>query len=236
MNLGIMQPYFFPYLGYFDLINRVDQWIVFDVVKYSHKGWMNRNRILHPDEGWQYISVPVHKHVGLGRVCDVVPVNLQLTEQRILGQLQHYRKGGAPFFKEVTALVREAFAVPKLVSLSDLNVATLKVVSAYLEIGFDYAVLNQMNLDLPEIDHPGQWALEISCKLGASRYLNPPGGKDIFVPQEWAERGVDLEFTELVDFKYPCGNYAPIQHLSILDVLMWNSADTVKGYLDSRCA
>ena len=61
MRLGIMQPYFFPYLGYFDLINSTDRWIVFDTVQYIRHGWINRNRILHPNEGWQYIIVPIMK-------------------------------------------------------------------------------------------------------------------------------------------------------------------------------
>ena len=62
MKVGIMQPYFFPYLGYFDLINRVDKWIVFDTPQYIRHGWVNRNRILHPHQGWQYIVVPLKKH------------------------------------------------------------------------------------------------------------------------------------------------------------------------------
>ena len=234
LSLGIMQPYFFPYLGYFDVINRVDKWIVFDRVKYSHKGWINRNRILHPQDGWQYISVPVHRHVGEGRICDVTPVDLALAEQRILAQLQHYRKGRAPFFKEVSELVRRVFTAPDLVSLSDLNVSTLREVCAYLQISFDYMVFSKMGLDLPEIKHPGQWALEICDRLGAKRYLNPPGGKQIFIPSEWEARGIELQFTELVDFHYSCVGYAPVERLSVLDVLMWNEPVAVKSYLDSR--
>ena len=62
MKLGIMQPYFFPYLGYFDLINYSNRWIIFDTVQYIRHGWINRNRILKPGEDWQYISVPLVKH------------------------------------------------------------------------------------------------------------------------------------------------------------------------------
>ena len=62
MKLGIMQPYFFPYLGYFDLIHSVDKWVVFDTPQYIRHGWVNRNRILHPESDWQYIIVPLKKH------------------------------------------------------------------------------------------------------------------------------------------------------------------------------
>ena len=62
MKLGAMQPYFFPYLGYFDLINCTDRWIVADTVQYMKQGWVNRNRILNPSGGWQYILAPTRKH------------------------------------------------------------------------------------------------------------------------------------------------------------------------------
>ncbi|MBK7111860.1 MAG: WbqC family protein [Flavobacteriales bacterium] len=61
-RVGIMQPYFFPYLGYFGLIANTDRWIVFDPVQYIRKGWVNRNRVLKPGGGWKYVSIPVAKH------------------------------------------------------------------------------------------------------------------------------------------------------------------------------
>lgn len=233
MILGIMQPYFFPYLGYFDVINRADKWIVFDGVKYSHKSWVNRNRILHPKEGWQYISVPVHKSSENARICDVVPVDMRLAEQRILGQLEHYRKRRAPFFREVVDLVKKTFATPNLNSISDLNVAGLKWVCDCIGIKFDYSIFTQLKLELPTINHPGQWALEIADALKADCYVNPPGGKEIFLAHEWTERGIRLEFTDLVKFHYATGDFNPIEHLSILDVLMWNEPVVIKRYLDS---
>ena len=66
-----MQPYFFPYLGYFELIARTDRWVVLDTVQYNRKSWMNRNRILHPNNGWQYINAPVH-HAPRGTLIEKV--------------------------------------------------------------------------------------------------------------------------------------------------------------------
>ena len=71
VRLGIMQPYFFPYLGYFDLINRTDRWIVFDTAQYIRHGWVNRNRILHSDSEWQYILVPLKKHSRKAAIKDI---------------------------------------------------------------------------------------------------------------------------------------------------------------------
>ena len=59
MRLGIMQPYFFPYLGHFSLIAAADEWVVFDVTQYTPSSWMNRNRILHPVRGWKWLTVPL---------------------------------------------------------------------------------------------------------------------------------------------------------------------------------
>ena len=109
MKLGIMQPYFFPYIGYYDLMDRSDKWVVFDIVKYRPRSWMNRNRILHPSQGWQYVSVPVHRPSSQAKIDEVTVIDKAQACQRILGQLDHYQ-GRAPFFSEVTSLVRETFA------------------------------------------------------------------------------------------------------------------------------
>jgi hypothetical protein len=234
MKLGIMQPYFFPYLGYFDLINRVDKWVVFDSVRYSPKTWMNRNRVLHPKSGWQYLSVPVDKHSGDGSLSNVKLIDKTKALSRILGQIEHYRNGGAPFFRETFNLIHEVFRRTHSSTLTELNVAGLECVCDYLGIQFNYQLFSKMELNLPVVSHSGQWALEIADSLDAEEYINPPGGRQIFRPQEWIERKIKLTFTDLVDYRYICGKYVQVDHLSILDVLMWNKPENIKAYLDSR--
>jgi WbqC-like protein family len=104
MKLALMQPYFFPYIGYFELIYRVDQWIVFDIAQYIKLGWVNRNRILHPVNGWQYIIVPCRKHNYQVAINDIQIVEDNRWRSKIFGQIQHYSKK-APFFKPVTNIV-----------------------------------------------------------------------------------------------------------------------------------
>ncbi len=96
MRLGIMQPYFFPYIGYFDLIHQSDRWVVFDTVQFIRHGWVNRNRILHPYDGWQYIALPTRKHAQKTDIKDVLIADREQAFNKILGQLQHYKKK-APF-------------------------------------------------------------------------------------------------------------------------------------------
>lgn len=230
MRLGIMQPYFFPYLGYFGLIHRTDAWVVFDVVKYTPKTWANRNRILHPRGSWQYVSVPVvHRH---GQRIEEAEIQGRLSARdRVLGQLDHYRHAGAPYFAEVRNLVAGSFALNSD-SLCAINVQCLELVCGYLGIGFRPRILSREPLDLPVIEHPGQWALEIATALDADEYVNPSGGTKLFDPEAFRMRGIRLTFAPSMDFRYPTGPYEFVNRLSILDVLMWNAPEHVRAHLD----
>ncbi len=231
-----MQPYFFPYLGYFELIRRSDAWVVFDEVKYQPKSWMSRNRVLHPSEGWQYVGVPVDKHAGDGLIRNVRLIDAAAAHQRICGQLQHYRQARAPYFRQVLALVDRSFEGLQADALCELNVRSLAAICDYLGLDFAPRVQSRLALRLPPIEHAGQWALEICSALGASSYVNPPGGRDIFRVSEWQARGIELGFTELLQFRYATGPYDFVEQLSVLDVLMWNAPATVRTCLDERAA
>jgi hypothetical protein len=229
-----MQPYFFPYLGYFDLINYSERWIVFDTAQYIRHGWVNRNRILHPNEGWQYIIVPLKKH---GR--EILIKDIEINEEpkwiyRVMGQIQHYKEK-APFFGDTYRLLEHCLHM-KEVSLSRLNVAILERICQYLGIKFEYEYLSEMNLTFGPIEGPGDWALRISEAMGANEYVNPPGGKKIFNMSKFKELGMRLTFRDLPPIMYQCPGYHFIPYLSILDVLMWNSPDQVKAYLDKHKA
>ena len=230
MKLGIMQPYFAPYLGYFDLIRQCDQWVVFDTAQYIRHGWVNRNRILHPTTQWHYLIVPLQKHARETAIMDIKVAEGDPWRSRILGQLQHYR-GKAPHYLTVFDLVSSALAINTL-SLSQLNVLFLQRVCAQLGIPFHFHVFSEMNLDLPEISNPGQWALEISAAFGASEYINPPGGRDLFDESKFEARGIKLTIQEPIPFDYACPGYKPVPDLSIIDVMMWNTPEQIIAHLD----
>jgi hypothetical protein len=227
-----MQPYFFPYLGYFDLINSVDRWIVFDTVQYIRHGWINRNRILHPNSAWQYITVPLKKQSRSTLIKDVEISSIQSNwKQRILGQLMHYKKH-APFFDETIFLVGECLS-SNVVSLSRLNVSILQKICSKLDIQFDYNYLSEMQLELGSIEHAGDWALQISEALGATEYVNPIGGTHLFDAKNFECKGIKLTFKKIRVFEYKCGKYEFVPNLSIIDSFMWNSPTQIKEYLDS---
>ena len=227
MIAGIMQPYFFPYFGYFDHISRCDTWVVFDLTQYTPKSWMTRNRIQHPNQGWQYIVCEVHGSQNIP-ISSVSLCDRMKTRNKVLGQLNHYKKY-APYHKQVVHIVESAFDAARSDFLTDINVSGLSAVYDYLSFPFSPIIASEAGFTLPEITHPGQWALEICTLLGAETYLNTPGGRGLFRPEEFAQRGIRLGFTGIPRFVYDCKPYAYEPYLSILDVLMWNSPEEVRA-------
>lgn len=225
-----MQPYFFPYLGHFSLIASVDQWIVFDVTQYTPKSWMSRNRILHPKTGWQYVSVPLANASISIKTREARVLNLDDTRKSISGKLSHYKKR-APYFSQVEGIVQRTFDSAADDSLVSLNVSGLVAVCDYLKIPFSYRICSQLGLDYPSDLGPGDWAPYICECLGASEYVNPAGGKELFDPEVFRRRGVILYFAEFAEFKYATRSYSYEPNLSILDVMMWNSAEEITAAL-----
>src|ERR1700726_270216 len=105
MKLGIMQPYLFPYLGHFALIAAVDEWIVFDVTQYARKSWINRNRVLHPDAAWQYVSIPLANSFIHIKTSEARIGKFREQEHYVLGKISHYRRR-APYYVQVCEIVR----------------------------------------------------------------------------------------------------------------------------------
>jgi hypothetical protein len=225
-----MQPYFFPYLGYFDIINCVDKWIVFDTAQYIRHGWINRNRILHPNKGWQYIIVPLEKHPREASIAEVQIAEDSKWVQRIVGQIQHYKRR-APNFNETVALIEDCLN-PRERSISRLNVSILEEVCAVLKIDFDYSFFSEMNLRLGPVDGPGDWALRICEAMGAREYVNLPGGIEIFDKRRFDQSDIRLNIRNVPALEYSCRRYEFIPNLSIVDVLMWNDPQRIKFYLD----
>lgn len=226
-----MQPYLFPYLGYFYLMNSVDRWVVFDIVNYKKRSWMNRNRVLCERKGWQYISYPVQKATMGTKICDVMGNNSDSAKEKIIGQLGIYKKR-APYVHNVIEIVEETFARRISDRLVDVCVSGLNVVNERLGIDLELELLSEMELELPHIEHPGQWALEISKRLEADRYINPVGGKDIFKPEEFEEAGVELWFSDPKALVYNVKPFRFEPGLSILDVMSWLSFEEVNQALN----
>lgn len=232
MRLGIMQPYFAPALGYFDLIHLSDRWIVFDTAQYRRRSWMNRNRILHPSEGWQYITAHVNKEP---RGTPISAMSLSADPDwraLMLRQLDHYRRT-APHFDVARGLLEDTLADPTD-RLAELNVAFMRNACGLLGIRFEPEWFSTMELELGPVEEPGHWALRICEALGADEYVNPPGGEDIFDRGAFEAAGVRLRIRRFEEMSYDPVGYEYEPQLSLLDVLMWNPVDEIRGHLETR--
>jgi hypothetical protein len=233
MRLAIMQPYFFPYLGHFALIANVDAWIVFDITQYTPKTWISRNRVLHPSSGANWVSVPLRNSSISIKIGEARVLDLAAAAKSTLGKLSHYRRK-APYARQVEEIVESTFATEGIGnSLVGVNVAGLDTVCAYLGIPFRRTICSKMNLRLPDHLGPGEWAPAIASLVGAETYVNPIGGRALFKTADFEKRSVRLEFLRTEDFVYETRPFAFIPNLSILDVLMWNSPEVVRGALNS---
>lgn len=222
-----MQPYFFPYVGYFQLIANTDQFIFFDIVQYNKRSWMNRNRILHPNklDDFSYISAPVAKHDKGSLIRDININNDGKWQNKILSQLDVYKKLKAPFYNEVKQVVEEVLS-KECNTLLDLSIESTRAICDYIGIEFNYEIASKMNLDMGNVNQPGDWALEISKYKKASEYINPPGGHDIFDENKFLENNIKLSFLESSLSPYKQSWRKNFNSgLSILDVLMFNNKD-----------
>ncbi|HTV29779.1 MAG TPA: WbqC family protein [Xanthobacteraceae bacterium] len=233
MKLSIMQPYFFPYLGHFALIAAVDEWIVFDISQYARKSWINRNRVLHPNSSWQYLSIPLRNSSIHMKISEAEVANLRDQEKYVLGKISHYKRH-APYYAQVCDVVRSTFAGAADDRLVSLNVSGLRTVCQYLGLSFRYRLCSQLALRYPDKLLAGQWAPWISGRLGADTYINPVAGRELFDPSDFTREGVSLQFLQFETFVYDTAGYSFEKDLSILDVLMWNSPDAIVRTLHER--
>lgn len=230
MKVGIMQPYFFPYIGYFQLINYVDKWIFFDDVQYIRRGWMNRNRILHPKEGWQYIVVPLKKHRRCDLIKDIQINSNQNWKEKLLGQLSHYKKK-APYYNETINIIKRAIDLDTE-NITELNAHIIKTICEYLDINFKYEISSKCKFDYSKVNEPGDWALSISEQIGANEYVNPPGGIDLFNEEKFNYSNIRLRFLKKSNIEYFQKRKYFEDGLSIIDVMMFNSKEKIKEMLN----
>lgn len=232
MKVAIMQPYFFPYLGYFSLAKNVDRFILLDDVQFIRHGWIERNRILKPNEGWQYIRVPLKKHSRETIIRDVEVDNSQDWTTKILAQLQHYAKA-AKHYRGTIELVRTILERSKSDDLVNINKKVLVGVLEYLGIEMKVDVFSHMQLRIMTPSAPDEWALNICLALdGVSEYWNPIGGVDFFSSEKYTNAGIKLRFQKVnvTEYDQRRGNFEP--GLSVIDALMFNTKEQVRSMLD----
>lgn len=231
MKLGIMQPYFLPYLGYLSLIKHTDKFILFDTVQFINRGWIERNRILKPSSGWQYISVPLTKHSRETKIKDIIINNNFDWRDRILRQLEHYKKR-APFYETTIGVLKDALDIDTE-SIVELNEHVLKVICSCIGIEFKVETFSRMNLKIEEVNAPDEWALNICKALGnVEEYWNSEGGLEFFDCTKYEKANIKIKFLKMNLQRYPQRRPEFEPGLSIIDVMMFNSVEDINKMLD----
>lgn len=225
MKLAIMQPYFFPYIGYFQLIASVDLFILYDNIKYTKKGWINRNRMLQNGKDVMF-SLPMKNDSDYLDVCER-ELAADFKRDKLLNQFKGaYRH--APYFTQTYPLIEE------LMQYEDLNlfrflhhsiVRTCEHLGIMTEIriasciGIDHNLKNQDKV------------LALCEAVGASTYVNSSGGIALYSKETFREKGVELKFIQSRPFEYPQFGSVFVPWLSIIDVLMFNSTEVIQRQL-----
>lgn len=231
MKIAIMQPYFFPYLGYFQLINSVDRFVLGDEVQYIYQGWINRNRILKPDkDGFSYIMIPVVKESSKSLIKDVVAVEGNEWKNKIIRQLDHYRKK-SPYYSKVYELVTDCFTTREC-SITKLNAVFLKAVCDYIGISYKVEIQSDMQFDYSDIHDTCERPIKMCEQMGATEYINPVGGKELYDAERFEAKNIKLRFfqSRAVEYFQNRNGFEP--SLSIIDVMMFNSACEIKSMLN----
>ena len=228
-----MQPYFFPYLGYFDLLRQCDLFVVYDLTQFPKQGWVNRNRVLHPTEDWQYITVPLEKASftdSYRTTIDKIRVSGNPGWQDgLLQQLAPYQDH-APYFATVYGLLEEVLnsAEP---GISKLDMRAIRRVAELLGLDFEMQALSELNIPLSEKASATEKVLQICRALEATTYINLAGGRDLYDADEFEHHGIQLEFTNTTAMNYDTGPFDYQENLSMLDVMMWNPAAAIQEQL-----
>lgn len=225
MKLGIMQPYFMPYIGYFQLMKAVDKYVVYDDVNYIKGGWVNRNNIL--VNGEKKMFTITLKGASPNKLFNEIEIGDDF--RKFMKTLQlNYSK--ALYFDPVMYLME------KIISFSDRRLSLFIVNSfheilSYLSVDTDIIISSELhkNCSLKGQDK----VLHICDLLDADTYYNAIGGQELYDKTEFRQCGIDLKFIDPQVKEYPQQSKSFMPYLSIIDVLMNNSKEDVNILLDS---
>lgn len=226
MRIAIMQPYFFPYIGYWQLIKDVDRFVVYDDVNYITGGWINRNRIL--SFKLKYFNLPL-LGASQNKKINEIKIDLESLNSERLSRILHETYKKAPFCSDIEPLTRELLYIDNS-NLAGYLTEQIRRVCGNLDIRTDILVSSEIRKDN---DLKGKdKILEICSILGADEYVNPIGGIDLYHKEDFNEKGIKLQFlkSDLTPYKQFGEEFVPA--LSILDVLMFCGIEGTKARLN----
>lgn len=229
MKLGIMQPYLFPYIGYFQVIGAVDVFVNYDDVAFIQQGWINRNRLKVKDQA-RYFTVPLADASSFRSIREtmIATIPYRSFRRKFFATIKEVY-GKAPHYGETLPLL-EAVFVPQPGSIGDLAWQSVSAVCAYLRLKTRLVPTASAydNSHLKKADR----LIDVCRKEGADNYINAIGGMELYSKREFADAGIPISFLRSRRIEYhQVGQGEFIESLSILDVLMNNSIEAARGFL-----
>lgn len=227
MKIGIMQPYLFPYIGYWQLINAVDKFVIYDNIQFTKKSWIRKNRILVNGKD-QLFSIPLKKGSDYLDIRDrYLSETIELDKKKLINLITTaYKK--APYFSEAYPVIEKCINYQND-NLFEYIYHSVKEICNYLGITTEIIISSTLNMD-----HSlrNKYRVIETCKiLNGNTYINPIGGTSLYDKDEFLDQGIELKFIKTNDIKYKQFDNPFIASLSIIDVMMFVSKDAIKKLL-----
>lgn len=229
MEVGIMQPYIFPYIGYWQLINTVDKFVILDDVNYIMRGFINRNSILLNGQPYKF-TIPIEK-ASQNKLIMETKLNFAQKEKKgfFLTVQNAYRK--APYYNKVMPLVEDILNNPERDLTSFIKFSIEKLMEY---MGINTEILVSSEIPKTQGLKGEEKIIEICKRLGADTYINPCGGRKLYHHERFAEEKMNLYFlkTKSEDLVYFQNQPEFIENLSIIDIMMFNDTDRIRDFLE----
>lgn len=222
-----MQPYLFPYIGYWQLINTVDTFIIYDNIQFSKKGWFHRNNILLNGKKTLF-SIPLKKDSDNLDVANrFISDGADKEINKIIRQIENgYKK--APYFEDVFPIIKEIFKNDER-NLFKYIYNSILLICNYLEI--DTKIIISSTIDIDHALKSQDKVIALNKALNATKYINPIGGTELYDFKEFQKENIELCFLESEVPKYKQFSDEFIPYLSIIDIMMFNNKDEIKKML-----
>ncbi|KAB3526672.1 WbqC family protein [Alkaliphilus serpentinus] len=222
-----MQPYLFPYIGYFQLINAVDTFLIYDDVQFIKGGWINRNRLLINGTDRMFIF-NIKKDSYKANINERYFIeNIEYEKDKFIKSI-YFSYKNAPYFTDSIGLIENIVSY-KENNLSKFIINSIKAICNCLEINTE--ILVSSNLMIGENLKGEDRIIFINKNLKSNTYINAIGGKNIYSHQPFNREGINLHFIQCKNIEYKQFNNPFINNLSIIDVFMFNSKEQIKKYL-----
>lgn len=228
MKIAIMQPYFLPYLGYFQLINSVDRFIILDDVNYIKKGYINRNNLLLNNELLTF-TIPLAK-ASQNKFIDELSISstFKIEKEKHLKMFETaYKK--APYFENIIPVLEKIYYYEEL-KLSLFLTNSINLICKYL--GINTEIIRSSSIFDKKGLRGEERIIDISITNCADIYINAIGGKELYNEDTFKKNNLELFFLKGKEIEYNQFSNEFVPFLSIIDVLMFNDRNTCISFLN----